>query len=190
MGIIEERTKAHMTGARWMLRGYTHLLKKSSNTDEALSVLTASILNNQDKPDNPVHQWKMPELKDLNDYLPLQLTVAEVMDTQLYTVHEEDPIELVAELMDHNKIRYTLVEDENGVLVGLLSAKILLKKFAKNAITEYKEKTAVTEIMVKDPITITPKTTLLEAIELMNKHEIGCLPVLQEKELIFILLAI
>ena len=184
MGIIEERTKAHMTGARWMLRGYTHLLKKSSNTDEALSVLTASILNNQDKPDNPVHQWKMPELKDLNDYLPLQLTVAEVMDTQLYTVHEEDPIELVAELMDHNKIRYTLVEDENGVLVGLLSAKILLKKFAKNAITEYKEKTAVTEIMVKDPITITPKTTLLEAIELMNKHEIGCLPVLQEKELI------
>ena len=44
MGIIEERTKAHMTGARWMLRGYTDLLKKSSNTDEALSVLTASNL--------------------------------------------------------------------------------------------------------------------------------------------------
>ena len=126
----------------------------------------------------------MPELKDLSDYLPLQLTVSEVMDTHLYTVHQNDPIELVAELMDHNKIRYTLVEDENGDLVGLLSAKILLKRFAKNAITEYKEKTAVSEIMVKDPITITPETTLLEAIGLMSKHEIGCLPVLEDKELI------
>ena len=57
MGIIEERTKAHMTGARWMLRGYTHLLKKSSSTDEALSVVTASILQNQDIPDNPLHKW-------------------------------------------------------------------------------------------------------------------------------------
>ncbi|MEE9373933.1 MAG: CBS domain-containing protein [Saprospiraceae bacterium] len=183
MGIIEERTTAHMTGARWMLRGYTNLLTKTSSRDEALSVLTSSILKNQEISNNPVHKWNMPKLDDL-DYLPLHLNVVEVMDTTLFTVHKDDPIELVAELMDYNRIRYTLVEDKDGSLIGLLSAKLLLKQFAKNAIKGYVEMTSVATIMVENPISISPKTTLLEAIEIMSNQEIGCLPVLDQGKLV------
>jgi len=187
LGIIEERTKAHMTGARWMLRSYTHLMEESSTTDEALSVLTAAILKNQDIPNNPVHNWEMPKLNDLNNYLPLELTVSEVMDTQLFTVHEDDPIELVAELMDFNRIRYTLVENDGGNMVGLVSAKMLLKKFVKSSIKGSESNAAVKTIMVKEPISVTPKTQLLKAIEIMNREQIGCLPVLEDGELVGVL---
>jgi CBS domain-containing protein len=38
---------------------------------------------------------------------------------------------------------------------------------------------AVSEIMKKELITVTPETPTLEAIELMKKYRIGCLPVVQ-----------
>jgi len=187
LGVIEERTRAHMTGARWMLRGYTKLLKETTNKDEALSVLTASILQNQDLPDNPIHKWNMPELKDLNDYLPLQLSVSEFMDTDLYTVHKDDPLELVAELMDYNRIRYTLVEDEKGALVGLLTAKLLLKTYVKKSLEENTGITSVGSIMIENPMSIQPEKSILEAIDIMSKNEIGCLPVIQDGELVGVL---
>jgi CBS domain-containing protein len=51
------------------------------------------------------------------------------------------------------------------------------------------QETTVKDIMIKDPITVGPKTTILEAMKLMRNHRIGCLPVVQgeEKELIGII---
>jgi CBS domain-containing protein len=39
---------------------------------------------------------------------------------------------------------------------------------------------AVKDIMIADPITVTPATPTLEAIELMRRHKIGSLPVIEE----------
>ena len=186
LGVIEERTKAHMTGARWMLRGYTKL-KNETTQDEALSVLTASILRNQGKPNNPIHKWNMPEREDLADYLPLHLSVSEFMETELFTVQKNDPLELVAELMDYNRIRYTLVEDEKGTLVGLVSARLLLKSFVKKSLKNDDNKGTVENIMIKNPMSIKPEKSILEAIEIMTKNNIGCLPVVEKGELLGVL---
>lgn len=183
LGIIKDRTKAHMTGARWMLRGYTKL-KNETTQDEALSVLTTSIIQNQDMPDNPVHKWKMPELKDLKEYMPLQLSVAEFMDTELYTVQADDSLELVAELMDYNNIRYAPVENEKGNLIGLVSARMILKNMVRKSLHGGKENICVEHLMIKNPISIEPSKSITEAIELMTKHQIGCLPVVKENELV------
>ena len=43
---------------------------------------------------------------------------------------------------------------------------------------------AVAEIMHKDPITATPDTPTLEAIELMRTHGASCLPVVSENKLV------
>ena len=43
---------------------------------------------------------------------------------------------------------------------------------------------AVSEIMKRELITVTPETPTLEAIELMKKYRIGCLPVLQEGHIV------
>ncbi|MEZ4949245.1 MAG: hypothetical protein R2784_07645 [Saprospiraceae bacterium] len=58
LGIIEARATEHMTGARWQLRAFTKL-KNTITRDEALAVLTSSIVNNQGK--EIVHLWKLPD---------------------------------------------------------------------------------------------------------------------------------
>ncbi len=184
LGIIEERSKQHMNGARWQLRAFTKLMKETTR-DEAITVLTASIVENQKK-GIPVHKWKMPELGDLREYLPAQLKVEEFMVTDIFTVQKEDIIELVAEMMDWRKIRYTPVEDSKGNLVGLISSRLILRHFLKNAKLNGKAK-VVEDIMIKSPITIGPDANIVEAMNKMRDNEIGCLPVIQGEELIGII---
>ncbi|NJK83445.1 MAG: CBS domain-containing protein [Saprospiraceae bacterium] len=103
------------------------------------------------------------------------------MRTDLFTVQKDDIIELVAELMDWHNIRYMPVEDKDGHLSGLVSSQQLIKYFARKA--EGRE-IMVKDIMIAEPIIVEPETTIIEAMELMREHNIGCLPVVQNGELI------
>lgn len=178
LGIIEDRAKSHMNGARWQLRAYTKLLEQTNRT-EALTVMTSAMLKYQKK-NTPIHKWKMPELKDLRNYKPQKLLVGDFMTTDLLTVQQDDIIEFVAELMDWRKIRYMPVEDNSGKLIGLVSSRLLLKHFTE----KNRKLKLVKDIMIKKPITANPSTTIMEAMALMRKNKIGCLPVVQEQELI------
>jgi len=181
LNVIQMRAEKHMTGARWMLRAFTKL-HENSNTDEALSVLTATMINNQ-KSNKPVHEWEMPSIDDLQMYRPSHLIVSEFMLTDLYTVQKDDIVDLVAELMDWNTIRYTPVEDTKGKLVGLVTARLLLRNYIKNK-NSPKKTTLVSEIMIQNPITVTQETNILDAMKLMKDNKIGCLPVVNGDELV------
>jgi CBS domain-containing protein/gamma-glutamylcysteine synthetase len=181
LGVIEQRAEKHMTGARWMLRAYTKLIE-SSNTDEALSVLTATMIKNQQS-NRPVHEWDLPSATDLKMYRPSHLKVSEFMLTDLFTVQKDDIVDLVAELMDWNTIRYTPVEDTKGRLVGLVTARMVLRHYIKNR--ENPKKTVlVSDIMIQNPITVTQETNILDAMKLMRENKIGCLPVVNGEELV------
>lgn len=184
LNIIAARAKKHMNGARWQLRAFTKLIEET-NRDEAITTLTASIIKNQKK-GIPVHEWKMPELKDLHEYKPDQLTVEEFMVTDLFTVQKDDIIELVAEMMDWKKIRYTPVEDAKGNLVGLVTSRIILRHLIRNSKLNGKA-TMVKDIMLKNPKTIESDATILEAMNMMRENKIGCLPVVEGKELVGII---
>jgi CBS domain-containing protein len=47
--------------------------------------------------------------------------------------------------------------------------------------------TTVKEIMIQNPLCIGPNSTLVEAMSIMRKSKIGCLPVTQNGELIGII---
>ena len=179
LGIIEERAKKHMNGARWQLRAYTKLMEQTNRT-EALTVLTASMLQHQNK-NIPIHKWKMPELKDLRSYKPQELQVGDFMTTDLLTVQADDIVELVAELMDWRKIRYMPVEDTKGKLIGLITSRLLLRYFTSS---KAKKAKVVKDLMLKKPMTASPSTTIMDAMGMMRKNKIGCLPVVQDNELI------
>lgn len=188
MDIIEARARDHMNGARWALRSYTKL-KKETSEDEALTVLTNAMSVNA-KQGLPVHLWKMPELSDLKQYQPSHLKVSEFMNTDLFTVQKDDIIELVAEMMDWRKIRYTPVEDKEGKLIGLVTLRIMLRhllKMRNQPAGLEVEPTTVKDIMNAHPLTIGPNATLLEAMNIMRHKKIGCLPVTQNGELIGII---
>ncbi len=179
LGIIEERAKRHMNGARWQLRAFTSLRKQVSQ-DEAVSILTASMIKNQAN-ETPVHLWENSSIEDLEDYRPSHLKVVEFMQTDLLTVQRDDIIELVAELMDWHNIRHMPVENKKGELSGIISSSELIKHFARKA---KDQGIMVQDIMVEQPITVEPETTIVEAMRLMRKYDIGCLPVVQNDELI------
>lgn len=177
MGIIEARAKKHVNGARWQLRAYSNFCKTLTK-DEALTALTKAMISNQEK-EIPIHKWKLPDEVDINSYRPGKMRVEQFMETDLFTVRAHDIVELTAEMMDWRKIRYMPVENENGQLCGLITARLLLRHFSRKVGLE-SEVTTVEDLMIKTPIAINPDTTLIEAMYTMRDNKIGCLPVVKE----------
>jgi CBS domain-containing protein len=79
------------------------------------------------------------------------------------------------------------VEDEKGVLVGLVSAFDVLRRLEENALKGVVEPVAVSAIMQRDALVIPPDTPTLEAIALMRREKADCLLVVKEGRLIGIL---
>ena len=184
LGIIEARAREHKTGARWALRTFTALKKEISN-EEALTVITAATVKNQ-RENKPVHTWKEPTANEMENWQPAGIKVEEFMTTDLFTVQKDDLIELVAEIMDWRRIRYMPVENPKGELIGLISSRLLLRHFARRDGLQSGEH-SVKDIMIEKPITVNPETPILEAMQKMRQNHIGCLPVVQGKELVGII---
>jgi CBS domain-containing protein/gamma-glutamylcysteine synthetase len=187
MDIISQRAKLNLNGARWQLRAFTKL-KKETSMDEAVTVMTSAIYENQTL-GKPVHTWELPELKDLLDYRPGNLRVEEFMQTDLFTVSKDDLIELVAKLMDWKKIRYMPVEDQKGNICGLITSRLLLRFYSQKGISikEGNKQHTVEDIMISSPIVIEPGKSIIEALHIMREKKIGCLPVVTDGELIGII---
>ena len=56
------------------------------------------------------------------------------MTTDLFTVHADDPIEMVANLMIWERIRHVPVEDKDHRLVGLVTYRAVLRFLAGGAL--------------------------------------------------------
>ncbi len=187
LGVIEARAKAHKTGARWLLQSFTKL-SKEVNQDEGLTVITSAMIRNQ-MSEKPVHTWPLPNADDLKAYRPVGLRVEEFMETDLFTVHEDDLLEMVANLMDWRKLRYVPVEDGKGHLTGLITTRTLLRYYTRKDRPDAPEAgfVKVRDIMIKTPKTIAPSTTIKDAMQVMRGEKLGCLPVVKEEELVGII---
>jgi CBS domain-containing protein len=106
------------------------------------------------------------------------------MSTDLLTVNEEEPIDLVANLMDWHRIHHVPVEDDEHRLVGLVSHRPLMRFLASDDAGKEGGPIPVSRVMQRELITITPETSTLEAIDTMRRHRISCLPVLSEGRLV------
>jgi len=182
LGIIQERLENHQTGARWMLRAYTHL-KNKTGEDEARVVLTSALAENQVS-DLPVHKWELPELSDLKQYSTENLRVSEVMITDVFTVQEDEIPELVARMMDWNHLYHTPVESAKGQLIGMLDGRVLLKYFVDKKHSRSKRLTTVGDLMHRSPIHVDHDASIKEAVQVMRQNSMGCLPVTKDDELV------
>ncbi len=185
LGVIEQRVEKEQNGTLWMLRSHASLNKEVGK--EEMSVLLTSAMVKNQKKGIPVHDWKLADLGDLFDYHPSNILVEEFMTTDLFTVRKDDLPELVADMMDWQKIRFTPVEDKDGHLVGLISSRMLLRFFSQQYILERRDEKRVKDLMIKNPITISPESTIFAAMKLMQENKIGCLPVIKNKKLVGII---
>ena len=179
LGVIKDRAESRQTGTVWMLNSFAKLSKETTR-DEATMALTSSMVKQQQQ-NIPVHKWDSASMEDVMSWHPGAILVEEFMTTDLFTVHKNDILEFVAEIMDWKKLRYIPVEDEKANITGLVTSRMLLRSLSNNSTLKG---TIVADIMIKDPICIAPEATIHEAMNILKKNKIGCLPVVKNKKLI------
>jgi CBS domain-containing protein len=106
------------------------------------------------------------------------------MNTTLFTVAEDELVELAAFLMDRQQIRHVPVEDDQHRLAGLLSYRQILRIMAESPGKGLPQDVQVRDVMDPDPVCVTPDTSTIDAIELMSERKVACLPVLKDGRLV------
>ena len=181
LGIIKNRVKNGKTGSQWLLDSFNHM-KKNVNSDEVTLAVTASMVKNQ-KMAMPVHAWPIADISEAGGWTTRYREVGQFMSKDLFTVKMNDIIDLAANIMDWKNIRHIPVEDEKGNLVGLVTSGMFLR-FMARSYGKPQKMIPVNEIMIKDPITVSPEIPTAQAIEIMLKNKVGCLPVVKKKKLV------
>lgn len=176
LDIIHDRVESGKTGSRWIMDSYDNL-RKNSKQEEALVDLTASMISRQES-DKPVHTWEPAYPKENGSWKNRYNRVHKFMTTSLYKITEDTVVDLAAHIMEWKKIGNILVETEDGELVGVLNKDAIINFLISNR--ENNGATTVGEIMISNPITASPDTTLEEAISLIINEDISCLPIVEE----------
>jgi len=185
LGILEGRVSGGQTGAQWMLNSLSSVEGKDEHepNDVHTRLLTSTILARQ-KENQPVHEWKLAAASEQDDWSQSYQTVGQFMATDLFTVRPDDLVDLAASLMEWRHIRHVPVEDEDGRLVGLVTHRGLLRLLSGGSTAPDATSMTVREIMKPSPTSVTSTTPTLAAIEIMRSSGIGCLPVVDDDQLV------
>jgi CBS domain-containing protein len=185
LGVIEERVRSRQTGAQWQLDSLA-AMGSIGPLSERLSAITAAIAARQQE-SRTVATWEPAQLEEGGGWKQNYLTVEHCMDTDLVTVEQSEPVDLVANLMVWNNIRHVMVEDTDNRLVGMVSQRALIKLVGTYHPEQGEGPLPVSEIMLHDPVTATPETPTVEAIDLMRRNGWSCLPVIKDDRLVGVL---
>ena len=118
---------------------------------------------------------KQPLLSQVRDYMTSDPQTLDMKSTLLNAVL----------LLRRSELRHIPILD-NDRLVGVLSdrdvarwAPSLLTSLTPQEYNRVFEETPVGKVMTRNPISVSPDAPLAEAVNLMYKHRLGCLPVLE-----------
>ena len=115
------------------------------------------------------------------------IEIANIMSTDLVTVGPADNLEKASEIMRSKRIHHLPVVEDDGGLAGLLTLTDVLAATDSKLRTE-DDKIApgfimVSDVMTKDVATVDEQAGLRDAALFLEKHRIGCLPVVSEGQL-------
>lgn len=186
LSVIQDRVATMKTGAYWLVKSYGNIIKEG-NREQALTTVTASMLKNQKKGE-PVHRWALAKFEDVPSWKPSKLLVEEFMTTDLFTARKDDLIEFVSNLMDWRAIKYIPIEDDRKHLVGLVSMRMVMREYSRVVNDdEVDVSKQLSEFMIQNPITVHPEASIMEAMNIMLEHKVGCLPVVKNSRLVGII---
>ena len=118
------------------------------------------------------------------------MQVSEVMATDVVTVGRNDDLRLVDDIMAERHIRHIPVV-EDGALVGLVTQRDVFKArmsstmgYGEKSQRAFLHAVPVKGVMAHPVITIAPEMSVAEAVDLLINKGIGCLPVVQDGQLL------
>jgi acetoin utilization protein AcuB len=115
------------------------------------------------------------------------MTLGKIMTARIVTVEMDDRLEVVKEIFDTMRFHHLLVVDEHKKLSGVLSDRDLLRALSPyvGSATETARDLAtlnkrVHQIMTRRPITLRQESGIAEAVDLLLKNRISCLPIVDD----------
>ncbi len=110
-----------------------------------------------------------------------------IMTTDVVTIGVDDNLESARKIMHDRRIRHLPVVDSESQLVGLITTTNVLAatdSFLRDDESKmHPDQIAVTDVMVSDVITVDEHAGVRQAAVFLEKHRIGCLPVVTDGEL-------
>jgi CBS domain-containing protein len=116
--------------------------------------------------------------------------VRDIMGTKLVTISANERLSTVEDIMTLGRVRHIPVV-QAGRLVGVVSQRDLLRA-SLSALSEHRDAerraflsvVEIARVMSTPPIVVTPEATIEQAASIMASKRIGCLPVLENDELV------
>ncbi|MEQ8705040.1 MAG: CBS domain-containing protein [Phaeodactylibacter sp.] len=179
LSTIERRVSAYANGACWTIKNFRNIAERFG-AGVAVREVTDAMIQGQEA-DIPIHDW--PDIDAGQVYVVKKeaTTIGRVMKTDLYTLHEQEPIGLAKAIMEWKEVRHLPIEDDHGNLKGLVTRTNI------EAAASRDDHDPVSDIMTKTLITVSQQTPLEEAAQLMKQHKIGCMPIVREEQIIGLL---
>jgi acetoin utilization protein AcuB len=110
------------------------------------------------------------------------MQVKKRMVRKLVTIPPDTSILKAMEVMRKNSIRHLPVVD-GGKFVGFITEGDLRQASLLSMV----DKVSIEDVMIKNPVTVSPEASLEEAAKLISSHKIGGLPVVKGKKLVGII---
>ena len=110
-----------------------------------------------------------------------------IMTTDLVTIGVDDNLDTARKIMHERRIRHLPVVDADSQLVGLITIANVLAatdSFLRDDESKlHPEQIPVRDVMVSDVITVDEHAGIRQAAIFLEKHRIGCLPIVTDGEL-------
>ena len=114
------------------------------------------------------------------------------MKTELVTLGPEETLREAVTLELQRKIRHIPIVDGNGALLGIVTDRDIKRalpspltgQLAREEYDSVLDETKLSKVMTRDPMHVTPDTTLADAVKLMFEKKVGGLPVVEHGKLV------
>ena len=118
------------------------------------------------------------------------MKVRDIMVKEVATLDVNDELSLANDIMRLGRIRHLPVV-EGQRLVGIVSERDLFRSslaqalgYASEATRDLMKTLHIKDVMVPVVVTVSPETSLCEAVAVMVEKKIGCLPVVENDSLV------
>jgi CBS domain-containing protein len=102
--------------------------------------------------------------------------------TDVVSVAPADPVLAVARVLTERGIGAALVRDAAGRMLGIISERDIVRGMANQG--QGTTQLPTERLMTRDLVTVTPQTSVTEAMELMTRRRVRHLPVMADGELV------
>ena len=167
LSVIQERVATGQTGSQWLVDTFSSI-KEHSTRQEAM-IGTTALLYHRQQSGRPVHTWTAASIDEARQYYAPHQQLDLLMQTDLYTIREDDLLSVAAALMEWYSIRHLPVEDAAGHVVGIITPQSLAK-FREDGAKDGEQPEFVRDIMDKDLLFLPAHTSTREAMQLMQER--------------------